>query len=81
MFHPFCIDYYSVLDLDRNATSEEIEHAYRKTLRSTRKWSVLLGRSASRVEKAYAVLINPELREQYNRYHAHHVENAVFPPM
>lgn len=81
MPHPFSVNHYGVLGLDRGATDEEIEAAYQAAIRSRRFWSAWVGRSRRRVEKAYAVLRDPELRRQLDEFQDRCAPEFTWPPM
>lgn len=73
-------DYYSILELHRNSTTEEIKKHYRKLVF---KYHPDVSKAPDSHEKfievneAYQILINAESRSQYNRvYDATHNSNA-----
>ncbi len=63
------VDYYALLGINRNATSEQIKNAYRNKAREyhpDRAGSV--GTEAFRlVTRAYAILYDPDRREEYDK--------------
>ena len=79
------IDYYKVLELDRNATKSDIKKAYRKL---ARKYHPDLNPNDTEAQKrfqqineAHEVLIDPEKRKKYDQYgkdwqHAEEFEKA-----
>ncbi len=79
------IDYYKVLDLDKNATKSDIKKAYRKL---ARKYHPDLNPNNAEAQKkfqqineAHEVLIDPEKRKKYDQYgkdwqHAEEYEKA-----
>ena len=79
------IDYYKVLELDKNAKEEDIKKAYRKL---ARKYHPDLNpndanakKKFQQINEANEVLSDPEKRKKYDKYgkdwqHAEHFENA-----
>lgn len=79
------IDYYKVLELDKNATKSDIKKAYRKL---ARKYHPDLNpndteaqKKFQRINEAHEVLIDPEKRKKYDQYgkdwqHAEEFEKA-----
>lgn len=79
------IDYYKVLELDKNATKNDIKKAYRKL---ARKYHPDLNpndaeaqKKFQRINEAHEVLIDPEKRKKYDQYgkdwqHAEEFEKA-----
>lgn len=66
------IDYYKILELDKNATSEDIKKAYRKL---ARKWHPDVNPNDTnanikfqQINEANEVLSNPEKRKKYDKY-------------
>ena len=66
------IDYYSVLEINKNATTEDIKKAYRKL---ARKWHPDLNpndkeahRKFQQINEANEVLSDPEKRKKYDKY-------------
>ncbi len=61
-------DFYAILGVDRNAGPETIRRTYRKLMQSSRMHPDLGGdtEQAARINKAYSVLSNAELRSDYD---------------
>ncbi|MGG7037061.1 MAG: DnaJ C-terminal domain-containing protein [Flavobacterium sp.] len=66
------IDYYKILEIDKNATPEEIKKAYRKL---ARKWHPDLNpndkeahKKFQQINEANEVLSDPEKRKKYDKY-------------
>ena len=66
------IDYYKVLELDKNATQSDIKKAYRKL---ARKYHPDLNpkdteaqKKFQQINEAHEVLIDPEKRKKYDQY-------------
>src|SRR4026209_2902686 len=79
------IDYYKVLDIDKNATQEDIKKAYRKLARKLHPDLNPNDKEAHKrfqqVNEANEVLSDPEKRKKYDQYgkdwrHAEHFEQA-----
>jgi molecular chaperone DnaJ len=76
-------DYYAVLEVERDATPEELKGAFRKL---ARRWhpDVNPGDGAAEekfkeLNEAYSVLSDPELRQRYDRF-GHDAVSGVRPP-
>lgn len=67
-------DYYKTLDISREASEDEIRKAYRKLARKNHPDVNPDDKAAAerfkKIQEAYAVLGDPEKREQYDRYGA-----------
>ncbi|OYW22831.1 MAG: molecular chaperone DnaJ [Planctomycetales bacterium 12-60-4] len=67
-------DFYKTLGVARNASADEIRKAYRKLARENhpdaKKDDPAAAELFKQVQEAYAVLSDPEKREQYDRYGA-----------
>ena len=64
-------DYYEVLGLDRNATSDDIKRAFRSLARNSTRIKILMTPTRSqnsKVQEAYAILSNPDEKSKYDRY-------------
>ena len=66
------IDYYKTLEINREASADEIRKAYRKQARKyhpdVKPDDKAAAEKFKQVQEAYAVLGDPEKREQYDRY-------------
>src|SRR5919206_2976639 len=79
------IDYYKVLEIDKNATAEEIKKAYRKLARKLHPDLNPNDKEANKrfqqINEANEVLSDPEKRKKYDQYgenwkHAEEFEKA-----
>ena len=79
------IDYYEVLELDKNATKSDIKKAYRKLARKyhpdLNPNDVTAQKRFQQINEAHEVLIDPEKRKKYDQYgkdwqHAEEFEKA-----
>ncbi|MGV8107075.1 MAG: DnaJ domain-containing protein, partial [Nitrososphaerota archaeon] len=64
-------DYYEVLNVDRNATKEEIKNKYRKLalqFHPDRNKNAGAEEKFKEISEAYAVLSDDEKRRKYDRY-------------
>lgn len=61
-------DFYSILGIERDASAEVVRETYRRLMQQSRHHPDLGGdhRHAALINKAYAVLSNPELRSEYD---------------
>lgn len=66
------IDYYKVLELDKNATQSEIKKAYRKLARKyhpdLNPQDISAQKKFQQINEAHEVLSDPEKRKKYDRY-------------
>ncbi|NJY64170.1 J domain-containing protein [Salinimicrobium sp. CDJ15-81-2] len=66
------IDYYKVLELDKNATQSDIKKAYRKLARKyhpdLNPKDVEAQKKFQQINEAHEVLIDPEKRKKYDQY-------------
>lgn len=72
IFHMEFIDYYKVLEIDKNASSEDIKKAYRKLARKlhpdVNPNDKLAHQKFQQVNEANEVLSDPEKRKKYDQY-------------
>lgn len=64
-------DYYKILEVNKDATQEEIKEQYRKLAKKTHPDKTKQKETEDRmiqINKAYEVLSDKELREKYDRY-------------
>jgi DnaJ-class molecular chaperone len=80
------LDYYELLEIPRTATVEEVGRAYRQSQQiygegSLALYSVFESHDAAaireRLDEAYRVLSDPELRAQYDQSHSFQAEDAT----
>jgi len=66
------VDYYSILDVDRNASLQTIKTSYRRLARQLHPDlnpnDEAAAENFKRLNEAYEVLSNPSQRRQYDRY-------------
>jgi curved DNA-binding protein len=76
-------DYYEILGIGRNATSEEIKQAYRRLARQfhpDQNPDPVAADRFKQIAEAYRILSNPETRLAYDRY-GHTPPGSAYQPM
>ncbi|KAH8357003.1 hypothetical protein KR200_011895 [Drosophila serrata] len=75
-----CKDYYKILDIERNASSEEVKKAFKRRYHPDKNDHPQAEEQFKEVAAAYEILFDKEKREIYDKFGEKGLRGGVKPP-